>query len=411
MSPTNDPMLAQLVAMAGMGRAGLSRRRFMKGLGASGAVVAGGGLLAGCATPPLNPGGADLTTQVPDKSDEDKAMTFSNWQSYIDVDDDDPNLRPTLVAFEAKTGVKVKYVEDINGNSEFYAKVGPQLGNGQPCGRDLFALTDWMAARMINEGLVQKMDQSKMTNYPKNLSPALKSPPWDPKREYSAPWQSGLTGIAYNAKVTGPVSSISELLSRADLSGRVTCLNEMRDTMGLLLLDMGKDPAEFAPEDFDDAIDRLQGAVDSGQIRGFTGNEYTDGLAAGDIAACVAWSGDVIQLQYESDDIKFVAPESGLMLWSDNMEIPIKASHKKNAELLIDYYYDPTVAAELAAWVNYICPVVGAKEAMEKLDPDQANNQLIFPNDETLAKTHVFMGLDATQEALYQEQFDTVAGA
>ena len=412
MSPTQDPTFAQLAALAGVRPSGLSRRGFLRGVGASGAVVAGAGALAGCATPAQTPGGGtSASDDTVDQSDTDKLLNFSNWQLYIDVDDDDPNLRPTLAAFTTKTGVKVNYTEDINDNSSFYAKIAPQLEAGQDSGRDLFAVTDWMAARMIREGLVQTMDQSAMTNYPKNLSPALLAPSWDPKREYSAPWQSGLTGIAYNAKVTGPVNSMSELLSRADLKGKVTCLTEMRDTVGLILLDQGKDPANFTPEDFDAALAALQAAVDSGHIRQFTGNDYTDGLAKGDIAACTAWSGDVIQLQLESDDIKFVAPEAGLMLWSDNMQIPIKAKHKKNAQLLIDYYYDPTVAAELAAWVNYICPVVGAKEEMQKIDPDLANNQLIFPDEATLAKTSVFMGLDEAQEATYQEQFDVVTGA
>ncbi len=204
---------------------------------------------------------------------------------------------------------------------------------------------------------------------------------------------------------------MNDLLTRPDLNGKVTCLTEMRDTMGLILLDQGKDPADFTAEDYDAALATLQDAVDSGQIRQFTGNDYTDGLAKGDIAACIAWSGDVIQLQFDSDNIKFVTPEAGVMLWSDNMLIPIKAKHKKNAEMLMNYYYDPAVAAELAAWVNYICPVVGAKEEMEKIDPDLAKNQLIFPDDATLAKTHVFMSLDEAQEADYQEKFDTVAGA
>ncbi len=411
MSPTNDPTFTQLAALAGLRPSGLSRRGFMRGVGAGGAAIAGAGVLSACATPAQTPTASPTADDTVDESDTDKLLNFSNWQLYIDVDDEDENLRPTLAAFTAQTGVKVDYVEDINDNSTFYAKIAPQLEAGQASGRDLFALTDWMAARMIREGLVQPMDQSAMTNYPKNLSPALQAPSWDPKREFSAPWQSGLTGIAYNGKVTEPVNTITELLTRPDLKGKVTCLTEMRDTIGLIMLDQGKDPGNFTAEDFDAALAFLQTAVDSGHIRGFTGNEYSDGLSKGDIAACLAWSGDVIQLAFESDDIKFVIPEAGLMLWSDNMQIPIKAKHKKNAQLLIDYYYDPKVAAELAAWVNYICPVVGAQAEMEKIDPDLAKNQLIFPDETTLAKTTVFMGLDEVQEADYQEQFDAVTGA
>ncbi len=409
MSPTNDPMLEQLKAMAGAGGSRFSRRGFLQSAGVSGAAIAGGGLLAACGTPGNAP--STDTQDTPDLSATEKIINFSNWTLYIDVDDNDPNLRPTLAAFESESGIKVNYVEDINDNSSFYAKVAPQLRAGQDSGRDLFVLTDWMASRMIREGLVQTMDQSTMTNYPANLSPALASPSWDPTRQYTAPWQSGMTGIAYNAKVTDPVSSINELLTRPDLKGRVTFLTEMRDTVGLVLLDQGKDPANFTPEDFDAALAVLQEGVDSGQIRQFTGNDYAGGLAKGDIAACVAWSGDVIQLQFESDKVQFVTPESGLMLWSDNMQIPIRAKHKANAQELIDYYYQPKVAAELAAWVNYICPVVGAKEEMDQIDPELANNQLIFPDDATLASTHVFMALDEAQEADYQERFDVVTGA
>ncbi len=406
----NDPTFQQLLALSGGARAGVSRRGFLKGVGAGGAAVAGAGILSACGTPATGPaaGASDDTVDV---SDTDKVINFSNWPLYIDVDDDDPNLRPTLAAFTTETGIDVDYVEDINDNATFYAKIAPQLERGQSTGRDLFAVTDWLAARMISQGFVQKFDLDSMPNFPANLQPALASPSWDPSRESSAPWQSGLTGVAYNGKVTDPVNSITELFTRPDLKGKVTCLFEMRDTMGLILLDQGKDPANFTPEDFDAALAVLQDAVDSGQIRQFTGNEYAAGLTKGDIAACIAWSGDVIQVQLDNDKVDFVAPEAGLMLWSDNMQVPIKATHKKNAEALINYYYDPAVAAELAAWVNYICPVVGAQEAMQEIDPDLAENQLIFPDEATLAKTSVFMSLDPEQEAAYQESFDSVAGA
>ncbi len=410
MTSTNDPMFQQLVAMASSPRAGLSRRGFLRGVGAGGAAVAGAGLLSACGTPAATPN-TGTSDDTPDLSDTDKTLNISNWQLYIDVDDKDKNLRPTLDGYEKQTGVKVTYQEDINDNSSFYAKIAPQLRNGSDCGRDLFMLTDWMAARMIREGLLQTYDPSSMTNFPTNLSPALQSPSWDPTRQYSAPWQSGLTGIGYNGKVTDPVNTITELLTRPDLKGKVTVLTEMRDTMGLILLDQGKDPANFTSEDYDAALAVLQAATDSGHIRQFTGNEYSGGLASGDIAACIAWSGDVIQLQFDDPKIQLVIPEAGAMLWSDNMLIPIKAQHKKNAEMWIDYYYQPEIAAELVAWVNYICPVVGAKEAMMSIDKDLASNQLIFPDDATLAATSVFMALDEATEIDYQGKFDAVAGA
>jgi len=409
MSPNNDlPPELREIALS------LSRRGFMRGVGATGAVVAGAGLLAACGTSgKANSGGtaASAAPSTPDLSDTDKVINFSNWQLYIDISDTNKNDHPTFDEFTKKTGVKVNYAEDILDNESYYAKLAPQLKAGQDAGHDLVVLTDFMASRMIRQGLVQKIDKSNTPNFPKNLVAALASPEFDKTRDFTAPWQSGLTGMAYNKKLTGKVNSVSELLTRADLKGKVTCLTEMRDTIGLIMLDQGKDPAKFTDADYDAAIAMLQKAVDSKQIRQFTGNEYSQGLAKGDISACLAWSGDVIQLQADNPDIEFVAPEAGLMLWSDNMQIPIKAQHKKNAELLMNFYYDPAMAAQLAAYVNYICPVEGAKEEMLKIDKTLAANELIFPSAATLAKTHIFMGLDTVQEAKYKEQFNTVTGA
>ena len=229
--------------------------------------------------------------------------------------------------------------------------------------------------------------------------------------KFAAPWQSGLTGIAYNAKATKEVRTIDELLTRADLKGKVAVLSEMRDTVGLILMSQGKDPGNLTDAEFDAALDKLKKAVDSGQIRKFTGNDYKEDLNKGDIAACIAWSGDVIQLSAENEDVKFVTPESGLMLWSDNILIPSTATHKGNVEQLIDYYYDPKVAAELAAYVNYICPVQGAQDEMQKLDPDLASNPLIFPDAATLGKTKSFKALTEDEDKKYSAKFEAISGA
>jgi spermidine/putrescine transport system substrate-binding protein len=246
-----------------------------------------------------------------------------------------------------------------------------------------------------------------MPHVESNLVANLKSPTWDKNRDYSAPWQSGLTGIAYNAKLTKEVRSFDELLTRPDLKGKISLLSEMHDTMLFMLLLEGADPEKFTDDQFSNAIDRLQKVQDAGQIRAFTGNEYAQDLAKGNIVACEAWSGDIIQLQFDNPDIKFVAPEEGLALWSDNMLVPNKSEHKANAEKLMDYY-EPEVAAKLAAWVNYICPVEGAKEAMTKIDKSLVDNELIFPGDDLLSKAKDFMGLDQKTEQKYQKQFASV---
>lgn len=398
------PTLRPVPRAATLRHAQLTRRTLLRGAGATGMAA----LLAACGTEGTTVQD-EADKQAVDKSDTEKELNFSNWIQYID--EGKGNSRPTLDRFEKQTGIQVNYTDDINDNNSFFGKIRPQLASGQSIDRDLMVLTDWMAARLIRLGWVQKIDKANVPNM-SNLTPALASPGWDENRDYSLPWQSGLTGIGYNAKATGKeIRSIDQLLTDPDLKGKVTMLTEMRDTMGLILLAMGKDPENFTDDDFMAGIDALQRAVDSGQIRRFTGNEYSEGLARGTIAACVAWSGDVIQLKFEDPQIQFVAPETGLMLWSDNMLIPNKAEHKKNAETLMNYYYDPEVAAELAAWVNYICPVQGAQEAMKDIDPELADNPLIFPDEETLAQTHDFRGLTEEEERRYDDAFAQVTGA
>jgi spermidine/putrescine transport system substrate-binding protein len=202
---------------------------------------------------------------------------------------------------------------------------------------------------------------------------------------------------------------MTQLLTDPSLKGKVTLLSEMRDTVGLVLLEQGKDPSNFTDDDFKAAIDMIQKAKDSGQIQKFTGNEYTDGLSAGDIAACVAWSGDVASLGLDAPELGLTLPEAGYTLWSDNFVIPAMAKHKKNAEKLIDYYYDPKVMGEVEAWVNYISPVAGTKEAVVAIDESLASNELIFPSPETLSKAKKFRDLSAQEESDYTRQFTNLA--
>ncbi|SCL19620.1 spermidine/putrescine transport system substrate-binding protein [Micromonospora rhizosphaerae] len=387
----------------------LTRRGLLTGTLGSAALLATAGTLAGCGTK-----GAQQTEagcKSDDLSATEKKLAFSNWPQYIDVDEKDESKRPTVDDFGKKTGIQVTYTEDINDNNEFFGKVQNQLAGCQPTGRDIMVLTDWMAARMIRLGWIQKLDKAKLPNVDANLLGSLRNRSFDPDRQLAIPWQSGLSGIAYNGKVAKEIKTIDELLTKSELKGKVTALSEMRDTMGLLLQSNGHDPSNFTTAQFDDALAKLKRAVDSGQIRKFTGNDYTQDLNKGDIAACIAWSGDVIQLGFDNDKIKFVVPESGVMLWSDNMLVPNKATHKANAEELMNYYYDPAVAAKLAAYVNYICPVKGAQAEMEKIDPDLAKNPLIFPDEDMLSKSKVFMALDEKQEKEYEAKFQQVIGA
>ncbi|GGQ87552.1 polyamine ABC transporter substrate-binding protein [Streptomyces flaveolus] len=392
------------------GRAALTRRSLLRA-SAGGALAVGGlGALSACGIPAAGKTEGGVSSE--DRSKEEKEISFSNWTEYMDVDDSG-NRHPTLDAFTRRTGIKVKYTEDINDNNEFFGKIQPQLAAGQETGRDIVVLTDWLAARMIRLGWVQKLDPSNLPHAFANLSPQFRDPDWDPGRAYSYPWQGISTVIAYNKKALDgiEVTSVSDLLDNPKLKGRVGFLTEMRDSVGMTLLDMGKDPARFSDDDYDAAIARLQKGVDSGQIRRFTGNDYTSDLTKGDFAACLAWAGDVVQLKADSPDVDFLIPDSGYITSSDSMLIPNKARHKTNAERLIDYYYEPGPAAQLAAYINYVCPVDGVKGELAKIDEDAANNPLIIPDKAMQARSHAFRSLSAKEETAYEEKFAKLTGA
>ncbi|WP_328849408.1 spermidine/putrescine ABC transporter substrate-binding protein [Micromonospora zamorensis] len=387
----------------------LSRRGLLSGTLGSAALLALGGGLAGCSTKGAQQTDAGCVSE--DLSGTERKLVFSNWPQYLDVDEKDESKRPSLDEFVRKTGITVTYTEDINDNNEFFGKVQHQLAACRSTDRDIIVLSDWMAARMSRLGWIQKLDPANIPNVRANLLSSLLDRSFDTENRLSIPWQSGLAGLAYNGNVTKELRTVDELLTRPDLKGRVTALSEMRDTMGLLLGAAGHDPANFTSAQFDDALTTLKKAVDSGQIRRFTGNDYAPDLAKGDIAACIGWSGDVVQLSGADEKIRFVAPDSGVMLYSDNMMVPNKATHKANAEQLINYYYEPAVAARLAAYVNYICPVKGAQAEMEKIDPELAANPLIFPDEALLSKSTLFMALDEKQEKEYEGKFQQVIGA
>ncbi len=285
-----------------------------------------------------------------------------------------------------------------------------QLHKGQDIGADVVVLTDWMASRLIREGLVQAFDQGSMPNT-KNLIPALRDVSYDPGRKRSITWQSGFAGIAYNTTKVPPLKTVDDLW-RADLKGGVEVLTEWRDTLGLIMRSQGVDISKpFTLHTFDNALQVLQKNLADGQIRQVKGNSYKEDLISGDAVAVMAWSGDIFQLNAENGNKwEFVLPESGATLFSDNLMIPIGAPHKKNAETLIDYYYDPKVAAEVAAYVNYICPVHGAQEEMKKIDKDLATNPLIFPSEAELNNAQVFTKLDPTLETLCTEAFESTLG-
>ncbi len=387
------------------GLPGLSRRGFIQGASLSAFALGGGGFLSACGTSGAKVDQDECTST--DLSAKEREISFSNWVGYVDpVKAKDTS---TLEKFEQQTGITVDYETDVNDNEAFFSKVSPQLRSCKSTGRDVFVLTDWMAARMIDLGWLQKLDHSKMPNVDANLIDFLKSPRWDPNRDYSVPWQSGMTGICYNSELTDPVMSFEELLTRPDLKGKIELLTEMRDTMLFLLLMQGSDPEDFTDDEFAAAIDTLQGYVDSGQVRRFAGNDYVEDMQSGDIVASEAWSGDVINL-LGGGKYKWIPPEEGFALWTDNMLVPNKAEHKTNVEELMNFYYDPVNAAKLSAWNYYFCPVQGAQEEIGQFDKSAVNSEFIFLDDETLQTGYLFMALSDKQEQDFQSQFNQVMG-
>ena len=398
----------ELLVSAPLLRGTLTRRTLFQGAGA----VAVGGLLTACGTSGTAKKSSSATSRAAkDLSSTELLVNWSNWPEYIDIDDKTKG-HPTLDAFFKSTGIKVNYTEDYNDNDEFFAKVKPQLSAAQDTGRDVWCSTDWMVARLMRLGWVQELDKGNIPNAA-NLESDLMNVPFDKGRIYSLPWQSGFTGIAYNPKSTGgkKVTSIDQLLNDKTLKGKVTLLTEMRDSVGMVMLAQGKDPASFTDADFDAALAALKSAKDSGQLRGFTGNEYGKPLASGDTAACLAWTGDVVQLKADNPALGYVLPATGHMLWSDNFVIPNQAKHKTNAEKVINYYYDPKVMATVEDHVNYISPVKGSKEVLLASDPKVAKNPLIFPSTEVLATSHGFKGLTEAEETRYNKAFQALIGA
>lgn len=384
----------------------VDRRSVLK-WGAAGAFGLGSvAVLPAFGTPSLKQ--SPSSCRVRDRS-SDKRLYVSNWPLYIDQPEKGSKTKTTMQDFEAQTGIRVTYTEDINDNDEFFAKVKNQLGGCQSTGRDLMVLTGWMAARMIDLGWIQPLDAAKVPNLHKNLLDQYRNVDFDPTRKYSAPWQGGLAGIAYNKKVLPKgVHNVTDLLTRSDLNGRISVLIEMPDTMGLVLLSDGADPSKFTDAEWQRAIEKLRKSRESGQIRAFTGNDYINDLSAGNLKASIAWSGDIAASG--DKNLVFVTPEEGAMIWSDNMLVPNMAQHEMNAEEWINYYYEPEVAARLAAYNNYICPVKGAQEAMAKVDKSLVDNQLIFPSEKTLKQTHSFMTLPEYKERDYKGDFNDVQG-
>jgi spermidine/putrescine transport system substrate-binding protein len=406
----------------------LSRRRFLQGSAMAGvaAFIAACGTKGTSAPPSVAPSGAapsaaaaSASAAAPSATAAPSALAnvggklnFANWIGYIDVDKTGAK-HPTLDKFTKEQGTTVNYVEGIDGNEEFYAKIQGQLSSNLPTDWDLIVVTDWMVARLVRLGWLEEIDKSQTPNFPANLLDTYIGRSFDPDTKFAAPWQSGMTGLGYDKKKTGDLDSI-DVLFTDKYKGKVTYLTEMRDTVGLSAIRLGSDPSSLTQEQFDAALAEVDKAVKSGIVRQVVGNSYVDVMASGDAVLAMAWSGDVLTLlvpdQKPTQDFQWALPKEGGMLWTDNMCIPKGAKNKTQAISFINFYYDPVNAATIEAYVNYVCPVKGAKEEMLKIDKEIANNPLIFPPAETLARLKQFRAVTAEEEQAWAEAFNKVLG-
>jgi spermidine/putrescine transport system substrate-binding protein len=343
----------------------------------------------------IQDGGDTSSEEVKLEGKPSGSLTISNWPLYID--------KGTVPAFEKATGVNVKYIEDVNDNTEFFGKMRPLLQQGESGDRSIFVVTDWMAKKMRDLGYLQTLDKSALPAVEENLRSSLKDPSFDPGREYSIPWQSGMTGIIVRKDLAPDLKSICDLFD-PKYKGKVDFLTEMRDTVPLVMKCEGVDVDQATEEDWMKAIDKIDAAADSGQIRRFTGNDYASDLTSGNAVAVIGWSGDAVQLQIDNPNIEWRMPTEGCIIWSDNMVIPVGAPNPTAAEAFMDYVYEPKNQAQIAEYVNYVTPVEGVKELFEKSEPKLAENQLIFPDEE-------FTENCSTQPTLSGEEDQKVSAA
>jgi len=406
--------IQRLAASSPQRRGHITRRDLLRRMGIGVGALSVSAFLAACGVEGSSENGNGNGTQEeegPSFAGQDPAgeLDFANWPLYIDRA---KGKRPTIEDFQKATDIAVNYREVIDDNESFFGTIREPLANGQSVDWDLIVVTDWLIAKMARLGYLEGLDHELLPQFEANAGAVYKDPSYDPGNAYSVPWQSGITGIGYNPKLTKrELTSFEDLFDPA-FEGNVGMFTEMRDTMNLTLLGLGVDPQNATAEDAERAAQKLTEQRDAGIVRDYYGNNYADAFARGDLWATMAWSGDVFQLQFDNPDLQFVVPDEGGILWVDNMAIPKGAEHPVDAHMFMDFVYDPEIAAQIAAWVNYICPVPAAqdilKEAKDNYTKTVANSPLVFPTPEMEERLHHYKDLDEEEEEVWNELFGAV---
>jgi spermidine/putrescine transport system substrate-binding protein len=410
----------------------LSRRRFLQGTAIAGVatfLAACTGTKSGASAAPTGGEPSTAAASAPPSVEPSPSVAptpkvasgplkFANWPAYIDLagaagdaGEYKPGSSPSLEQFQKQYNVKVDYQEKIGENASFVETIKPALVGGLPTGWDLVVLTDWMAAKIVANKWAEKIDQENVPNCTANLRDALRNASWDPGNDFHYPWQSGMTGIGYNAtalknnKIAVP-TKIADLWNMPP--DKVTFLTESRDTFGLVLLKLGIDADEttVTPDQLQQASDAIQPLVDGG-LR-FTGNEYLQDFGQKKVWGAMVWSGDLASSAGPDDH--FVFPDEGTMIWTDNMLIPKGAANKYTAELMMNWVYDPKIAAQIADYVFYVSPVKGADVEIKKIDASAATNPLLFPSADIVAKQHKFQALSDANEKILNDLYSKLSG-
>jgi len=379
------------------------------GIGAGGMSVAA--FLAACGV--SGEAESDKEAAAPDELTTTKSngeLNFANWPAYIDKAG---GGSPTLDEFEKATGISVGYKEVISDNLEFYATIREPLASDQATQWDLIVVTDWLINKMATLGYLEELDHSKIPNFRANAGAIHKSPSYDPDNTHSVPWQSGITGIAYNTDLTGGDITSVEAFFDPEFKGKVSMLTEMRDTMGLTLLGMGIKPEDATIEDARAAQEKLIEQRDSGILRQYNGNNYLQGLVAGDFAVCMAWSGDVIGKTFSANPkIKFSVPDEGGLLFTDCMAIPQDAVNPIDAMEMMNFVYQPDIAAQMVAWINYISPVPAAQSILQKAKDSYtkqvADSPLVFPTPDMESNLYNYKNFSIEEEEEWNDLFNEV---
>ncbi|MGH2723907.1 MAG: ABC transporter substrate-binding protein [Actinomycetota bacterium] len=386
----------------------ITRRELLRRAGHGSMYLGAMAFLAACGVQGQRRQGGDRLEPLPPRAGE---VVMANWPLYIDKEG---GRSPTLIGFREETGVHIRYQVAINDNEEFFATIREPLSRGEPTGWDIIVVTDWMVAKMIQLGYLERLHHDRLPNFEAEAADKFKDPWYDPDNAHSIPWAAGITGIGYDVSLTGrDLTSVHDLFDPA-FAGRVGMFLEMRDTFGLALAALGIRSADATVEDVERAQQLLLDNRDS--FRGFYGNDYTEQLATGNLVASMAWSGDIFALQLDNPNLRFIIPEEGGMRWVDNMVIPAGAEHPTDAHMFMDYVYQPRIAANITEWVWYEPPVAEVEQIVQEdvagggpgYLKQLAESDLVFPDEGTLAQTIPYKRLDLEEEQIWNDLFQQV---